>query len=67
MNQRSDRTIGDSVTVKDVMFIDLTDWYGAGNEPATVAEFKNSFPYKYYQYMKKTLLNKYMINELGTN
>lgn len=53
--------------IRNAVIIDLTDWYGAGSEPATVAEFKNNFPYKYYQYMKKTLLNKYMINELGTN
>lgn len=47
--------------------IDLTDWYGAGNEPTTVEEFKATFPNKYYPYSKKTLLNKYMINGLGNN
>lgn len=47
------------------MCIDLTEWYGAGNEPSTIAEFKATFPHKYYQYMKKSLLNRYQINALG--
>ena len=45
-------------------FIDLTDWYGEGNEPTTVEEFKQTFPNLYYPYSKKRLLNKYMINKL---
>ena len=64
MNQRNDRSEGDSCTVKNVMFIDLTDWYGSGNEPTTVEEFKQTFLNKYYPYSKKRLLNKYMINKL---
>lgn len=50
--------------IKNVMLIDLTEWYGAGNEPTTVAEFKVTFPNKYYPFSKKRLLNKYMINKL---
>ena len=46
------------------MLIDLTDWYGAGSEPTTIEEFKQTFPNKYYPYSKKRLLNKYMINML---
>ena len=46
------------------MLIDLTDWYGEGKEPATIEEFKQTFPNKYYPYSKKRLLNKYMINKL---
>lgn len=46
------------------MLIDLTDWYGEGNEPSTIEEFKATFPNKYYPYSKKRLLNKYMINKL---
>lgn len=46
------------------MLIDLTDWYGEGKEPATIEEFKQTFPNKYYAYSKKRLLNKYMINKL---
>ena len=47
-----------------VNVINLTEWYGSGNEPTTVDEFKNNFPNKYYPYSKKRLLNKYMINKL---
>ena len=46
------------------MLIDLTDWYGAGDEPTTVAEFRATFPNKYYPFSKKRLLNRYMINKL---
>lgn len=47
--------------------IDLTEVYGAGNEPTTVAEFKATFPHKYYPYMKKSILNRYQINALGVD
>lgn len=50
--------------VKEVNSINLTDWYGEGNEPTTVEEFKATFTNKYYPYSKKRLLNKYMINKL---
>lgn len=33
-----------------VTFIDLTLMFGAGNEPATVAEFEKIFPLNYYDY-----------------
>lgn len=55
---------GEIINVKNCMNIDLTDWYGAGNEPTTIEEFKATFPNKYYTYSKKRLLNKYMINKL---
>ena len=57
----------DIIYFKNINIINLTDWYGAGNEPTTVEEFKATFPNKYYPYSKKTLLNKYMINGLGSN
>lgn len=47
-----------------MMLIDLTDWYGEGDEPATIEEFRATFPNKHYPYSKKRLLNKYMINKL---
>ena len=50
--------------VENIIFIDLTDWYGAGSEPTTIEEFKATFPNLYYPYSKKRLLNKYMINKL---
>jgi len=46
------------------MLIDLTDWYGEGNEPTTIEEFKQTFPNLNYPYSKKRLLNKYQINKL---
>ena len=52
------------VIVGHFLMIDLTDWYGEGEEPVTVEEFKATFPNKYYPYSQKRLLNKYMINKL---
>ncbi len=53
-----------NITISNPMLIDLTDWYGEGNEPTTIEEFKATFPNLYYPYSKKRLLNKYMINKL---
>lgn len=39
----------DNVTVKPQIF-DLTEMYGAGNEPKTVAEFREKFPEEMYNY-----------------
>ena len=36
--------------IKNVMVIDLTLMFGAGNEPTTVAEFEAMFPLPYYDY-----------------
>lgn len=44
------------------MFIDLTDWYGSGNEPTTVAQFKATFPKEYYPYSTLNYMNRYVIN-----
>lgn len=43
-------TTGHEVLVKNVIFIDLTLMFGAGKEPATVAEFTKMFPLDYYDY-----------------
>lgn len=40
---------GDTVEFKNCMLIDLTDIYGAGNEP-TAAQFEAMFPDDYYDY-----------------
>ena len=40
---------GDKVEIKNCMLIDLTDIFGAGNEP-TAAEFEAMFPDDYYEY-----------------
>lgn len=43
-----------NITVSNVVFkpqlFDLTEMFGAGNEPKTVAEFKEKFPNEYYPY-----------------
>ena len=39
-----------TVTVTDLNIIDLTQLFGAGNEPTTVEEFKTLFPKDYYPY-----------------
>ncbi len=36
-------------------FFDLTEMFGAGHEPATVAEFKAKFPEAYYPYQRAVL------------
>ena len=43
--------VGSCTTVIDeVMYIDLTAMFGAGNEPSTVAEFEAQYPEDYYPY-----------------
>ena len=39
-----------NVKLKNPMVYDLTEMFGAGNEPATVADFKALFPKDYYPY-----------------
>lgn len=40
-----------------ILVIDLTLMFGAGNEPATVAEFEALFPLPYYEYNAGTLIS----------
>ena len=49
--------IGDTYKVRRFGCCDLTDIYGAGNEPSTVAEFVRDFPMPYYTYNAGTLLS----------
>ena len=44
----------DSIQVKGAVYIDLTDIYGAGNEP-TIEEFKATYNKDYYDYTLPTL------------
>lgn len=48
-NSSSVLVAGDKVEIKNSMLIDLTDIFGAGNEP-TAAEFEAMFPDDYYDY-----------------
>lgn len=47
-----------NVTVSPQAF-DLTEMYGAGNEPATVAEFKAKFPNELYDYSPRCWVKSY--------
>lgn len=45
--------------------IDLTDWFGSGKEPTTVAEFKEKFSKEYYGYCPTPIkLTRYQIEAL---
>ena len=48
--ETSSSAVGDSISIKNMMCIDLTEMFGAGNEPSTVEEFKALFPKDYYPY-----------------
>lgn len=50
-------SVGDTWSVRNVMIIDITKMYGAGNEPATVEEFKAMFPLDYYAYNPGELIS----------
>ena len=45
-----DYTDGTDLTYSNINIFDLTEMFGAGNEPATVDEFKALFPLDYYAY-----------------
>ena len=42
--------IGDVAYIKNAMMLNLTQMFGAGNEPSTVEEVKALFPKEYYAY-----------------
>ena len=48
--------IGDTLSFKNVQVFDLTQMFGAGKEPATVAEFEALFPLDYYDYNAGTMI-----------
>lgn len=47
----TEETTGVYVDVKDMVIINLTKMFGAGNEPTTVEEFKALYPLDYYDYV----------------
>ena len=47
-----------NLTFKPQLF-DLTEMFGAGHEPATVAEFRQRFPNEYYPYSPQCWLTSY--------
>ena len=48
---------GETAEFKDVRLFDLTQMFGAGNEPKNVAQFEALFPNAYYPYNAGTLLS----------
>lgn len=50
-------SVGDIVQFRNAMIIDLTQMFGAGNEPSTVEEFKAMFPNDYYEYKTGELVS----------
>lgn len=56
-NVSSALQIGHTVKFKNVMLFDLTQMFGAGNEPTTVEEFKAMFPLDYYAYNSGELVS----------
>lgn len=50
-------SVGDTVKAKNMMLIDLTKMFGAGNEPSTVEEFEAMFPSDYYPYNAGELMS----------
>ena len=56
-------SVGDTLKAKNMMIVDLTKMFGAGNEPSTVEEFEAMFPEDYYPYNEGTLLSM-SINEM---
>ena len=61
---RTEEAVTCDYTLKDFQLFDLTQMFGAGNEPATVAEFEAMFPEEYYPYNAGELLN---VNIDGVN
>lgn len=59
--------IYDNVVIRPQLF-DLTEMYGAGNEPTTIEEFRKDFPDDYYEYSPKCfeVIHKlHYVNEAG--
>lgn len=49
--------VDDWLDIKDLIVVDLTLMFGAGDEPTTVEEFNALFPEPYYDYNAGTLLS----------
>lgn len=61
--------LGDQYQFRNLMVIDLTLMFGAGNEPTSVSDFTNLFPLPYYNYDTGSLLsfNGTGIKSVGKN
>lgn len=59
--------IYDNFKITPLMF-DITEMYGAGNEPTTIEAFRKDFPDEYYEYSPKcfeTIHKLHYVNESG--
>ena len=50
-------SVGDWYSMRDFKLFDLTQMFGAGNEPSTPEEFEAMFPEDYYPYNECTLMS----------
>lgn len=50
-------SVGDWYSMRDFKLFDLTQMFGAGNEPSTPEEFEAMFPKDYYPYNEGTLMS----------
>ena len=68
--QKVELRIRKGYTANNLVFklqlFDLTEMYGAGHEPTTVAEFKTKFPNDLYPYAPKCWLTSYKHNLIAT-
>lgn len=48
-----------SYRVGNIKVIDLTQMFGAGNEPSTIEEFEAMFPANYYPYSEPTIISSH--------
>lgn len=56
-NNIADVTVGDKLYLKNAFCIDLTQMFGSGNEPSTLAECQAILPGKYYAHNTGELLS----------
>ncbi len=50
-------SVVDNLSISNFNIVDLTQCFGSGNEPSTVAEFKSYFNSEYYAYTPSTLIS----------
>lgn len=49
--------IGETITLSNIMYFDLTQMFGAGKEPTSVEEFNRMFPKAFYEYNAGELMS----------
>lgn len=54
---RTNESIDDYIEFYNIKLVDLTQMFGAGNEPATAEEFEALFPLPYYEQNAGTIIN----------